>query len=245
MLVVVLVRPNLADDAQDADNLEKLRAECEKTLPAGWIAELGLVESNRPKQRGECPAVVIRTEQPVMLEFAAANAPAGEEARRVTEPAAIRLVCFRPVTQQEFARLKKQNGESQRQRSEMEARLKGAVRWGFMGPAPIPPSAFEPNSYQETRSVWEYAVLWQRTQPQELPTHHYESLSLTLSTESDMSISDKGKAREYSQVLEAVKKLLTPYDAPALADGQEGRDTNVAQKIRMPERIQHPNIDGE
>src|SRR5262249_48306696 len=154
--------------------------------------------------------VVIRTEQPVVLEHAIVNAPVGGEVRSTAAPAAIRLVLFHPMTQQEYARLKKQNEDSQRQRSELESKLKREIRWGFMGPAPIPPSAFEPHTYQETRSVWEYSVLWTRTQPQDLPTHHYESLSVTLCTEPEVSISDKGKAREYSQVLEAVNKFLTP-----------------------------------
>src|SRR5215471_16434452 len=88
-LIALLARPVAAEDAQDADNLEKLRAQCEKVLPEGWIAELATVNPNHPTQRGECPAVVVRTAEPIELEYAVPNATAGQGVRRVTEPAAI------------------------------------------------------------------------------------------------------------------------------------------------------------
>ena len=69
--------------------------------------------------------------------------------------------------------------------------------WAFKGSAPIPPSAFRPRNDQDRRLVMEYALLWNRTEPQSLPTHYFEGLSFDLTLPLENSeITDKGKAKE-------------------------------------------------
>ena len=81
-----------------------------------------------------------------------------------------------------------------------------------MGAEPIPPSAFDPKDDSQRRQVLEYALVWNRTEPEPLPTHHFESLSFDVTLPSNSAITDKAKAKEYAEIVKNLDELLAPYE---------------------------------
>jgi hypothetical protein len=196
--LLTLSLPLLAGDQErSAESFEKLRAECIKLAPAGWAVELTLVDAKNPAKPGDCPAIVIHTEKSL-------------------EPVAIRLMTLPYVSPIEYAAIKRRNDEHANQRLAMFKRMKTEkVNATATGSEPSPPSAFQPTSYTEIRRVWEYAFLWLETEPEPLPTHRFEILTLKIDAPQDGTIRDQAVVAQLKVLVESIKKTLTPYESPA------------------------------
>ena len=214
-VLLVLSSPlSAADQDRNAESFEKLRAECIKLAPTGWTVELMLVDAKNSAKPGDCPAIVIHTDKNVEQEHEVINSAPSATPIRTTDPLAIRLVAQPYVSPIEYAATKRRNDEHANQRLAMFKRLKTEkVNSAFMGPEPIPPSAFRPNSYTEIRLVWEYAFLWLETEPESLPTHRFEVLTLKIDSPQGVTIRDQVMANQMQTVLDSIRKILTPYQA--------------------------------
>jgi hypothetical protein len=205
-----------AEQERSAESFEKLRAECIKLAPSGWAVELMLVDAKNPSKPGDCPAIVIHTEKDVEQDHQIPNSSSAITASRATEPVAIRLVAQPYVSPIEYGAIKRRNDEHANQRITMFKRLKAEkVNSTLTGTEPLPPSAFRPTSYTEIRMVWEYAFLWLATEPEPLPTHRFETLTLKVDAPQDVTIRNQTVAGQLKALLEAINKTLTPYESAA------------------------------
>jgi hypothetical protein len=214
LIFAIVCNGSAAEPERNAESFEKLRAECVKLAPRGWAVELTLVADGNLQRAGECPALVIRTEQNVPVEYHMPNPSSAGETFRKTEPVTIRLIAQPYISPIEYAALKRRNDECVGQRTAMAKKLKDEkIASAFMGPEPIPPSGFRANSYTEMRLVWEYAFLWLESEPKPLPTHRFEILTLKLDMPQNVTIGDKKIADEFKSLAQAVQSRLTSYES--------------------------------
>jgi hypothetical protein len=214
LLSICNSQASAAEQERNAESFEKLRAECVKFVPRGWIVELTLANDGNSARAGECPALVIRTERSVPVEYHMPNPSTAGETFRKTEPLAIRLVAQPYVSPIDYAAMKRRNNDFTAQRTAMAKRMKSEkINSAFMGPEPIPPSGFRPESYTETRLVWEYAFLWLETEPKPLPTHRFEILTLKLDAPQNVTINDKRAAEDFQAILQSIGKTLAAYES--------------------------------
>jgi hypothetical protein len=203
----------VASEKEDAASLERLRGEIARRLPAGWSVT---IEPGRPdRARGpsaESLAMVITSREPLPVEIHMPNPAAGQppdkESRRVEIVLAVRPY----LTPEQYQQFRGKDDQLVASRTTLERQLKKQVRWGFMGAEPIPPSAFDPKDDAQRRQVLEYALVWNRTEPDPLPTHHCEGLSFDATLPINSAITDKAKAKEYAEIVKTLDELLTPYE---------------------------------
>jgi hypothetical protein len=205
--------PVAASEKDDAASLEWLRGEIARRLPAGWSVMIEPGRPDRAKGAGaELLAVVITSKEPLPVEIRMPNPAAGQppdkELRRVEIVLAVRPY----LTPEKYQQLRAKDEQLVASRTTLERQLKKQVRWGFMGAEPIPPSAFDPKDDSQRRQVLEYALLWNRTEPEPLPSHHFESLSFDVTLPINAAITDKAKAKEYAEIVKTLDELLTPYE---------------------------------
>src|SRR6187551_3266484 len=98
-----------AEHERNAESFEKLRAECVKFAPPGWTVEQELVNDANSGRRGECPALVIRTEKNVAVEYHMPNPSTAGETFKQNEPLAIRLIAQPYVSPIDYSSLKRRN----------------------------------------------------------------------------------------------------------------------------------------
>ncbi len=136
----------------------------------------------------------------------------GQEPFRESRQIMIILQVRPHLTLEEFARRKAKDDELIKSRETAERKLR-AVSWAYKGPRPVPPSAFRPRDEKERRRVLEYALLWNRTEPEPLPTHSFESLGFVVRYPfSESLITDKPKAKQYEAIVKMVEAMLKPYE---------------------------------
>jgi hypothetical protein len=202
------------DAGRDAEALEALRTEVRKAVPPGWTVEITLVDRERPGRPGGCPALVIRSEQAIEVEYTLPGMPAGGEPSRRSEQVAVRLVAMPFLAADDHAAARAAEFRARDGRlAFVRTRLK-AVPYASKSGDPIPPEDFRPRDEAERRLVVEYAYLWQQTETPPLPTHHARGLAFRLVVGEAMILRDAAKAREYGSILEAVRALVVPYESP-------------------------------
>ncbi len=200
------------DAGRDARALDDLRAEVRKAVPPGWAVEITLVDPERPGRPGQCPALVIRSEQAIEVDYILPGMPAGGEPLRRSEQVAVRLVAMPFLTADGYTAARAAGFRALDERlAFVRTRLK-AVPYASKSGGSTPPEDFRPRDDAERRLVVEYAYLWQRTETPALPTHHARGLGFRLVVGEGMVVRDEAKARDYGRVLEAVRALVVPYE---------------------------------
>jgi hypothetical protein len=201
-----------ASEKEDADSLDRLRAEIEHRLPAGWTVTADPAHRPSPHDGDESLALVIANKDKLPVETQFPGSFPGQEPFKELRQAEIILAVRQFLTPEEYARIHAKNDERVKSRRDFEHKLRD-VQWAYKGAAPIPPSAFRSRDDRDRRLVMEYALLWNRTEPQPLATHYFESLSfdLTLPLENS-AITDKSKAKECAEIVKSLEGLLKPYE---------------------------------
>jgi hypothetical protein len=199
---------------KDADSLERLRAEIAHRLPAGWTVTADPAYQPSRRSVDESPALVIASKDKLPVETQFPGSAPGQEPFKELRQVEI-ILAVRPfLTAEDYARVRAKDNELIKSRTDFERKLRD-LPWAFKGSEPIPPSAFRPRNDQDQRLIMEYALIWNRTEPQPLPTHYFEGLSfdLTLSLENSV-ITDKGKAKECAELVKSLEGILKPYERP-------------------------------
>lgn len=210
-----------ADEESDAAGIEQLVADVQNVLPPGWVVEFKLVDPRIPTRRGSHPALVIKSDQPLPVEYFAPNPP-GRSADEPEPPpdislktVAIHFVASPYLSSHSYSNARERNGTLVQRRVDFERNHLKHIRWSHMGPNPIPPDAFEPRTARENHLVRQYAYLWVSTQPQPLPTHHTDRLAFEMRDLGSIKLHDAKRSKEYKQILEAVQKFIVPYERGA------------------------------
>ena len=226
LIALAAVRCGHAEEtlARDSECLSGLMAEVQKLLPSGWWVEMTpdvpheVVRIRLPEL--DWPHLVVWYTEKVRVSYPnAPNPPARTEGDAevpddALELVAIRVVCRPAMTPDAYRVAMNDNRERLKRRERFEARLRrgDSIRYGFMGPAPIPPWAFEPRGSNESESVRQYSFLWMETEPIVLPTHRYQTLSMTVDFEPHVHIHDAAIAAQKEALQSGIGKLLTAYE---------------------------------
>jgi hypothetical protein len=204
-----------ASEKDDADSLERLMAEIAHRLPAGWQVTADPAHRQSPHGDDESPALVIASKDKLPVETQFPGSAPGQEPFKELRQVEIVLAVRPFLTPEEYSRVHAKDDGLIESRNVFERKLRD-MPWAYKGSAPIPPSAFRPRNDQDRRLIMEYALLWNRTEPQLMPTHYFEGLSfnLTLPLENSV-ITDKSKAKECAEIVKSLEGLLKPYDKPS------------------------------
>ncbi len=199
-------------EKDDVDTLEKLQREIKRILPSGWDVEIiPTARWREPRSdEGDSPCLLISTKESVSVQFQFPNSAPGSPPEKRSQKLDLALVAFPLVSSEQHASMLKTNSEKTNTRLNFMNKLKG-IQWAHMGPTPFPPTAYRPKSEKEKQLVLEYAFLWMRTEPQKLPTHHYTTLSFTLSKDDSVLILDEPRDKEFLQIQKSLNQILTPY----------------------------------
>jgi hypothetical protein len=201
-----------ASEKEDADSLDRLRAEIEHHLPAGWTVTADPAHRPSPHSDDESPALVIASKDKLPVETQFPGSFPGQVPFKELRQAEIILAVRQFLTPEECGRIHTKDDELIKSRSDFQRKLRD-VPWAYKGAAPIPPSAFRPRDDRDRRLVMEYALLWNRTEPHPLPTHHFEGLAFDLMLPLENSaITDKSKAKECAEIVKSLDRLLKPYE---------------------------------
>ncbi len=213
--VVWMIGPQAkASDHDDAGAIERLRAAIEQKLPNGWSVTVEAAHRPSPHSDDESPALLISSKEKLATETVFPGSAPGQEPVKQSEQVQIVLALRPYLTAEQYDRTRAKNDNLLKARAEAESKLRG-MRWAYKGAEPIPPSAFRPESEPEKRQVLEYALLWNRTPPERLPTHSFEKLSFDLTPLYETTaIVDNSKAREYQEIVKTLDGLLKPYEKP-------------------------------
>jgi hypothetical protein len=109
----------------------------------------------------------------------------------------------------DYKTIAQKNEAGERRRLEFMEKLK-AIPGGFMEAEPFHPQCYSPHDAAERRLVLEYAIVWMKTKPDDLPSHYFESLSFEIKGEWRV-ILDEAKNKEHERILAALDTILTPY----------------------------------
>jgi len=212
LLCSVVIHSVHGDD--DVAQVEGLIRDIQKELPNGWTVEFKVAEHYLGSMR---PVVLISSAEELPIEFVVPSPPPGEpEIQR--EKAAMWLAFMPYLAPLEFDAARQRNDDRTHQRLQfVEADLKDVPFAGKVGDTePKPPWGFSPRSATERRFVQQYAFLWLATEPEQLPSHRYGTLSMWFGRP-PITIHDDQRDKEFQQIAEGVQHLLTPYE------GVEGR----------------------
>jgi hypothetical protein len=203
-----------ASEKDDADSLDRLRAEIAHRLPAGWTVTADPAYRPSPHGEDESPALVIASKDKLPVETHLPGSAPGQEPFKELRQVEI-ILAVRPfLTPDDYARIHAKDDELIKCRTDFERKLRD-MPWAHKGSAPIPPSAFRPRNDRDRRLLMEYALLWNRTEPQPLPTHHFEGLSFDLTQPLENSlITDRTKAKECAEIVKSLEGHLKPYEKP-------------------------------
>jgi hypothetical protein len=215
--ITVLSQP---PEVTAAANLKKLISRIESGLPSGWTVNF---KRDRNRCRESEARLVIQSTQPLPLEYIGqigAPAPSDDpdpSSDIVRKPATIDVLFASYLTPQEYESAKAENRQLQQKRRQFELAHLSRVRYGWKGPHPLPPIAYEAHSPKEENLLREYAFLWLSTEPRRLPTHHYATLAVIAYDLHGMSsihikIHDPAKDREYRELLKRLEATFQPYE---------------------------------
>jgi hypothetical protein len=95
----------------------------------------------------------------------------------------------------------------------VKQRLK-EVKLNAKGEDPPAPFQFEPRSVPEARMIREYAFLWLATEPEQLPSHRFGTLSMWYWGEDTVEIHDVERDKQYRQLAASLERIVTAYEKP-------------------------------
>lgn len=197
------------EDANRVALLEEVATKVRKLLPASW--EVTITPSADDFSGSDEPALVVRTKQPVATLTQYPNPAPGQKPLAKEVIVSVRFECRPFVSQEAHANATKRNLAMRDERLAFAAKHLSKVQTGYMGNPPIPPGHHTPENAEQQRAVLEYAFLWLRTVPEELPSHHYRNLSFDRNYAFYTTMADPAKAKEFNKLLDKLDEILTPY----------------------------------
>jgi hypothetical protein len=210
MLMILFSTASVADEKQDARQLEQLIATVKSLLPPGWEVAFEVKNDHCGRAR---PKLVIRSTEKLPVEH---MGPGMGPSPNINQENVTIEVTFVPyITTEDYAAARKRNDDLERHRRQYEEnRLKqrqSAYKGGFT------PASYERQTRDKSPVVREYAFLWLSTEPQELPTHHYGTLAVATYDLPYMSshmikIHNTPKDKEYQQIVGGLEKIFVPYE---------------------------------
>ena len=193
------------DSRQSLQDSQQFISELNSNIPDGWHARLDYTGGGR----GLSIAIESSGELPVQYFYP--SAPSGDPPIE-HEVVTLWLKCMPFMTPDEFASAKAHNEKlSEKRRSFVRQNLAG-IKFGSKGEDPVPPFAFWPATEAERLRVEQYAFEWLNTDPAELPTHSYRSLSFTYGA-APLRIKDAARDSDYHKIVDRLERVLVPYEA--------------------------------
>lgn len=221
--------PSTQADAPPAKQLEELKKQVETVIPPRWMVEL---DPDRP-------ALVVRSRDKLQVVSNSINIGPRQNEQVVS----IRFDVVPHVTPEEFATLRQTNEDWLQQRTEFADRHLSTIsagevtKGGFIEyppgrrPSPCSPDSYQPKTENQEDLLAEYRLLWKRTQPRPVPTHHAQSTSFRLQSRPDWryshsadgklvtpspvdkywTITDHAAASEYDDLVKKIQQVLHAY----------------------------------
>jgi hypothetical protein len=214
ILLVLLATGSMlrADEQDDSAVLSQTLSEIRAALPAAWKADIAFT----PGWHDRTLTLLIATREPVAVRYELANSAGGEESDnhvgQETYKIALKVRPFMSPTQYADAKKQNQTFNDRRMKAQKELVAKG-VKWGFMGPMPIPPAWFKPKNDAERELLQKYALIWMNTEPTILPTHYRGSNAFFLADSEMVLMVDPARAGERADILKRLGEILTPYES--------------------------------
>lgn len=200
---------------------ERFESRIRSQLPNGWKVDWDVArpylaaKAPGPAREGcddEAPALLIMSADKLPIETVFPGSAPGQEPFRESRQVMVVLEVRPYLTPEEFAHRKAKDNELIKSREMAERKLRD-TSWVYKGASPVPPSAFRPRDKNERRRVLEYSLLWNRTEPERLPTHFFENLAFDVRYPfSESLITDKPRAKQYEAIVKLVEATLKPYE---------------------------------
>lgn len=207
--------PVCADEVDDVRHFDTVKAKIQKVLPKGWHVTEALSDESKEIPRGamQYPRLEIRSDEPLMATYVRAAAPPRNGPDDGYEPKIVEITIWsvRYVAPQRFVENHRINEESQRQRERFAKRVRSII--DVQDKSWKRPYHVHAETVEQLQARREYAFLYWRTEPIDLPTHHYQSLSFSVYPDY-YELRDKGKDAELHQLYEHLDHILTPYRVP-------------------------------
>jgi len=206
------------DVEEDVARLDELQTNIKAILPSGWAVNIELSDEKIPNRRGSYPTLAIKSNEPLPVEHFYPGMPGRsvdepEAAPKITrEFVALYFVALPRMSPQEYATRRESNDALRDRRSKFEFDHLKKIARAHKGDGPIPPDAFEARTEDEVRLIRQYAFLWISTRPQPLPTNYTDHFSFVMHLPGSMRIHNAEKSTEYGRLLEAVQKIIVPYE---------------------------------
>src|SRR5438552_581230 len=121
-----------ASERDDADSLERLRAEIEHRLPAGWSVTGDPAHRSSPHREDESPALVINSKEKLLVETQFAGSAPGQEPFKESRQIEIVLAVRPFLTQKRYDDLNAKNHDFIKSRTEAERKLRD-LPWAYKG----------------------------------------------------------------------------------------------------------------
>jgi hypothetical protein len=196
---------------QDAKALHELLVKVQAILPKGWQAE---ATPTMPRdvlgwRHGESPTLAVWRTEKAEGEFVGPNPP-GDEHNYTPQTIRFLFVATEYVSSEEWSLRHRENAARIETRIAAMKKLKGIQRF-WMGPDPIAPWGYMPETDEEKALLMEYSCVWLRTEPRELPTHFCGNLSFTTDLQETLSFKDTNVNEERARVRQSLEQILREY----------------------------------
>lgn len=193
----------------DDANLKQLVADIQSTLPPGWqVATTPDIPRGvtYPGQSHRPIVAIWRTEK-AEGRWHFPN-PGGEEDPFEPEQVCFTLELVEHMPPELYQQAVQENARRNSRRLAMMKSLPRGIRFAWMGPVPIPPDAYEPQTPEETDAVRRYALVWLRTEPRPLATHTYRTLSFVANLQETLELKNPEIRGEREVVLNQLLKCI-------------------------------------
>lgn len=202
---------NAAPDVErNAADLERLVSKVKKIVPAGWDLKFDVAELYLRDMR---PVLTVKSAEELPVQhFGPGMQSGGPPIEREKVTLWLAFMAYKSPAEHAAARARNDALTNER-REFVKQRLKG-VEFGGKGEDPPRPWQFSPRSALEARLIREYAFLWLATEPEQLPSHHYGTLSMSYGGKDTIEIHDAERDKQYRQIAASLERIVTAYEKP-------------------------------
>jgi hypothetical protein len=205
------------DVLRDAENLRALAVQVRAILPPGWRADFTFDFPLDPAYawapRSDKPCLVVYYENEARGHWLAPGMPAvGEGEDWPFEPLRVwmSLTLEEYVSPEAYQDARRKNQALKQRRLAFERRL-ASIPYGHKGSDPKPPSAYRPESPDQSELVRQYSLLWMRTEPTPLPTHHFRTVGLTVMFPI-VRLEDSNLQQKLEQIEAGISRIVVSYE---------------------------------
>lgn len=220
MLAIALAPPPAnAGEAEDAAAFREVRAKLKAALPEGWELVVKLDRSRTTDLAH--PTIVIRSKNKIPIQRippSSGGLPPSNPQKNPflkAEVVEIELRSSPIMPPKQWLALWKQNQVFRKQRWNFgKAHFRGMSWYDVKSGVPYAAERLKPRTALQKKRIIEYAFLRLRTEPRELPSYHFKSLSFTRSEMPYTMFQDKRDGKRYAKISAAIEKVLTEYKRP-------------------------------